>query len=375
MSYSGSIEEVKTRSGLAEFIDLPFRLYSDDPYWVAPLRRDQKKLFDRTKHPFHRHAEVSLFLAVSNGGEVEGRIASIVNHAHNRYHGDKVGFFGFLEGVRSPELFEALFGKASEWLAARGMGQIRGPLNFSTNEECGMLVEGFDDSPQLMMPYNPQWYPELTERAGFHKAVDLLAYRVDRETDFDRLSRIAEMVRRRSSGELRSIDVGNLEEEIPRIMDVYNECWQNNWGFVPMTEAELSMMAEELKLIIESELAPIVEVDGTPVAFAVGLPDANQALKVARGSALRAILALKVPLFKVSINRLRVLLMGVREAYRGRGFEALLINHIVRESEPLGIDEGELSWVLEGNKPMRDILEKDLGADQYKTYRIFEKKL
>jgi GNAT superfamily N-acetyltransferase len=375
MGYQGRIEEVETRFGLAEFINLPYRLYRDDPYWVAPLRRDQRFLFDRHRHPFHQHSEVALFLAVSSGGEIEGRIASIVNHAHNRYHGDKVGFFGFLEGIRSPELFEALLGRASEWLAARGMDTVRGPMNFSTNEECGMLVDGFDDSPQLMMPYNRQWYPELLEKAGFVKAVDLLAYRVDRETDFDRLSRIAEMVGRRSSGRIRAIDMGSLDTEIPKIMDVYNECWRDNWGFVPMTEAELSRMAEELRLILEPELAPIVEVDGRAVAFAVGLPDANQALKVARGSTLRAILALKVPLFRVSINRLRVLLMGVREAYRGRGFEALLIDRIVRQSEPLGIDEGELSWILEGNRPMRDILEKDLGADQYKTYRIYEKKL
>ncbi|MGM0627337.1 MAG: N-acetyltransferase [Candidatus Fermentibacterota bacterium] len=370
------LEEVADRRGRAEFVHLPFRLYRNDPYWVPPLKREQMKMLTPGKHPFHEHADVQLFLARDSEGTPVGRVAAVVNHTHNAYHSERTGFFGFLESVHDGEVFAALLDRASQWLRDRGMDRIRGPMNFSTNEECGMLVKGFGDSPLLMMPYNPSWYPEMMERAGFRKVRDLLAYSVDRyEQEFDRLGRIADLAARRTDATVRSIEMGNLSEEIPRVMDVYNECWKDNWGFVPMTEAELVQLGEELKLILDPRLAPIIEDEGRAVAFAIALPDANRALKTAGGSLLRAGLALKVPPFKVDIDRVRILLLGVREDYRNSGFEAILINEIVRNTLEMGIDRGELSWILEDNVPMRRVLEKSIGAVQYKTYRIYDRNL
>ncbi|OPL18975.1 MAG: hypothetical protein AVO35_03335 [Candidatus Aegiribacteria sp. MLS_C] len=371
-----SVVKVTGRGLLGQFIDLPYRLYSDDTFWVPPVRVFQRDLFDRDRHPFHRHSSVEYLLAVDDGGRVRGRAASIVNHAHNEYHGERTGFFGFLEMERDPGIAKALLGACEEKLRAAGMDRVRGPMNFSTNEECGMLVKGFDASPLVMMPYNPDWYPGYMEECGYRKVRDLLAYRLytDRALD-SRMSRVSELVRRRSNAVIRDMSVRRIHQEVPLIMDIYNECWRDNWGFVPMTREELGHLADELRTVMDPVLAPIVELDGQPVAFAVAIPDANQALGKAGGSLLRALLALKVPPFRVRIDRCRVLLLGVRKACRGRGLEALLIDRIISSSKDRGILWGELSWILEDNESMRRILEKDLDTEQYRTYRVYQKDL
>ncbi len=369
-----TIERVASREKLNRFVDLPFRLYRDDPNWVPPVKYLQRQLLDRSKHPFHRHADVEYFLARDGEGTVRGRVASIVNHAHNEYHDEKTGFFGFMEMENDLRLTRCLLEACQKELEAAGMDRIRGPMNFSTNEECGLLVKGFDGPPLIMMPYNPPWYEDLLEGSGFAPIKDLYAYSLRSSLAVDsRMSRVADMVRRRSSAVLRDISRKRIHQEVPLIMDIYNECWRDNWGFVPMTKEELDMMADELKMIMVPRMAPIVEVDGEPVAFAVSLPDANQAFKRAGGSLLKAILALKVPFFRVNIDRSRVLLLGVRNAYRGRGFEALLIDRIIKSNVEQGVIWGELSWILDDNLSMRRILERDLKADQYRTYRIFQK--
>lgn len=369
-----TIERVVRRKQLKSFIDLPFRLYRDDPNWVPPVRHLQRQLLDRSSHPFHRHSHVEYFLARDGEGTVRGRVASIVNHAHNEYHDEKTGFFGFMEMENDPRLTRCLLEACEEELGAAGMKRIRGPMNFSTNEECGLLVKGFDGPPLIMMPYNPPWYDALLEVSAFTGIKDLYAYSLRSSLAVDsRMSRVADMVRRRSRAVLRDISRKRIHQEVPLIMDIYNECWRDNWGFVPMTKEELDMMADELKMIMVPRMAPIVEVDGDPVAFAVSLPDANQAFRKAGGSLLKAVLALKVPFFKVKIDRSRVLLLGVRNAYRGRGLEALLIDRVIKANVEQGVVWGELSWILEDNLSMRRILERDLKADQYRTYRIFQK--
>ena len=371
-----SVEKVNSRSRMREFIELPYRLYRDDPYWVPPIKVQQKELFDRKKHPFHEHAEVEFYLARDGEGSVCGRVASIVNHAHNSYHDEKTGFFGFLEADRDSQVFSRLLSACEDNLAEAGMDRVRGPMNYSTNEECGLLVKGFDSSPMIMMPYNPQWYSDFIEAAGYVKVKDLYAYSImSLETDFSRISRVAELVKKRTNAVLRDISVKNIHREVPMIMDIYNECWEDNWGFVPMSQRELDMMADELKLIMVPRMAPIIEVDGEAVAFAVAIPDVNQALKKAKGSLIRAVLALKVPLFRVKIDQCRVLLLGVRKAFRGRGFEALLINRIVKESIAFGVRRGELSWILEDNLSMRKILERGDFSQRYRTYRVYQKEI
>ncbi len=373
---SFSIEEVNGRKLLREFINLPFELYSNDPNWVPPVKYFQRELFNRKKHPFHEHGEVTVFLARNGEGGVVGRIVSIVNHAHNDYHNERTGFFGFLEAAKDEELFSLLLSAAEEKLRTAGMDKARGPMNFSTNEECGLMVRGFDSPPLIMMTYNPPWYADMIEGTGYRKLKDLYAYYLDSAvSDYSRISRVAGLVRKRANAVIRDISVKHIHKEVPIIMDIYNECWEDNWGFVPMTQLEIDMMADELRMTMIPQLAPIVEIDGEPVAFAVAIPDANQAFKRAGGSLFKAVIALKVPLFRTSINQVRVLLLGVRKAFRGRGLEALLIDRIIESSKKRGMGRGELSWILEDNEPMRRILEKTFHADQYRTYRIYQKNI
>ncbi|NOQ23367.1 MAG: N-acetyltransferase [Candidatus Aegiribacteria sp.] len=371
-----SIEKVDGRGQLREFIDLPFRLYRNDPYWVPPVKYFQKELFNRQKHPFHKHGDVTVFLARDAKGRAAGRIVSIVNHAHNDYHDEKTGFFGFLEGEKDKELFRLLLLAAEEKLRAAGMEKVRGPMNFSTNEECGLLVKGFDSSPLVMMTYNPLWYADMLEGTGYEKLKDLYAYYLDSDViDYSRMSRVANLVMKRTDAVIRNISVKHIHREVPIIMDIYNECWEDNWGFVPMTKQEIDMMAHELKMIMIPQLAPLVEINGEPVAFAISLPDANQAFKRAGGSLIKAVLALKVPPFRTRINQVRVMLLGVRKEFRGRGLEALLIDRVIKSSIEMGMGRGELSWVLEDNMSMRKILENDLHADPYRIYRIYQKNI
>ena len=249
-------------------------------------------------------------------------------------------------------------------------------MNFSTNEECGLLVKGFDSCPLIMMTYNPPWYMDMLEGTGYEKLKDLFAYYLDSGIlDYSRMSRIANLVLKRTDAVIRYISVKHIHREVPVIMDIYNECWEDNWGFVPMTQREMDMMADELKMIMIPQLAPLVEINGEPVAFAISLPDANQAFRRAGGNLIKAVLALKVPLFRTRINQVRVMLLGVKKAFRGRGLEALLIDRVIKSSIELGMGRGELSWILEDNMPMRKILENDLHADPYRIYRIYQKNI
>lgn len=369
-----SIEKVESPGQKREYVNLPFRIHRDDPVWVPPLRFDSKKTLNRRRHPFHEHADAEFFLARNSSGEAVGRVCAIVNRTFVDYHGERTGHFGFFESFRSREASSALLDAASEWVRERGMRRIQGPFNFSTNETCGCLVEGFETPPMVMMPHNPPWYQDLITAAGFTKEMDLLAYWADKEKhDFDRLSRIAGMVRRRERVTLRPLNMRNFTDDLRSIMDIYRDCWCENWGFVPITGKEFKAMAGEMKLMLVPAMAPVVEYDGVPVAFGVALPDANMGIRRGKGRLLATFLALKVPPFRVGINRVRVLLMGVRKEFRGRGLEALIVDGIVRESHRLGMGRGELSWVLENNLPMRAILEKDIKADLYKRYRIFQK--
>lgn len=368
-----SIEKVNNRKTSKEFVMLPFRINADDPHWVPPLLMNVRQIMNK-KHPFHEHAEVEFFIARNSEGRVAGRISGCVNRTHNEYHNEKTGFFGFLECENDAELAGLLLSTAEDYVKQAGMQSIRGPFNLSTNEECGLLVEGFDTDPRLMMPHNPRWLGGLVEAAGYTKLMDLLAYWLDGDPDrFKKLFRIAKMVEKRGNWTVRGINTKDFKNDMRKIMEVYNECWGENWGFVPMSPRELVAMVEELKMLITPDLAPIVELDGEVVAFGVGLPDANIAFKKGKGRAIPSVLALKVPPFKVKIDRVRVLLMGVKKEHRNKGLEALVIDRLIKNTSKMGMGKGELSWILENNREMRAILEKQMDADLYKRYRIYQK--
>lgn len=369
-----TVERVESPGQRREYIRLPFIVNRHDPVWVPPLLMDSRNSLDRKRHPFHEHADVEFLLARDEKGVAVGRVCAIVNHAFVDYQGEKTGHFGFFEVHRNQDAASALLSRASEWVRERGMERIQGPFNFSTNETCGCLVDGFDTPPMVMMPHNPPWYQELITGAGFHKEMDLLAYWAEKDKQsFDRLARVADLVKRREHVTLRPIDMKNFTADLRVIMDIYRECWSENWGFVPTTQREFDTLAQEMKLMIVASMAPVVEFDGVPVAFGVALPDANIGIKKGGGRLIPTVLALKVPPFRVKIDRVRVLLMGVKKEFRGRGLEALIVDSMVRESHRLGMGRGELSWVLENNTPMRAILEKDIKAHIYKRYRIFQK--
>ena len=364
------IRSAATPPDFKRFVDLPYRLYKGDPLWVPPLKDDVRLLFNRTKNPFFEHAEVESFLAWKDG-RVVGRIAAIDNRAHNEFHGDKVGFFGFFECEDDFEAAVALFDRAQEWVRARGKDTLRGPMNFSTNDDCGSLIEGFDTPPAIMMPHNPPYHAGLYAAGGFAKEKDLVAYWYDGGVLPERMTRGIELVRRRKGITVRSLDMKRYDAEVALIRTIYNDAWERNWGFVPMTEKEIGHMAEQLKPVVVPDLIVFAEIRGEPVAFGLGLPDFNVALKHAHGE-LFPFGFLSILWHKRSIHRARILTLGVRAGYRASGIDALLIAELYNRCVARGIPKGEFSWILEENLGMRRPLE-NLGATVYKTYRVYDR--
>jgi GNAT superfamily N-acetyltransferase len=364
------IVPVRDARDLRLFLDFPYRLYRGDPYWVPPLRIAQKELFDTKRHPFHRHATVQCFLARENG-QILGRIAAVLDPNYSQFHEEQTAFFGFFECVNRQDAASALLDTARGWLRERGAQVIRGPVNPSTNYECGLLVEGFDSSPQVMMPYNPRYYPELLEGAGLKKARDLYAYQVTYQTlTPEKLERVAERAVNGNRVSIRHIRMNEFQQEVERVWEVYNSAWSRNWGFVPMTREEFLFMARDMKTILQPELVLLGEVKGKLVGFALALPDINQALKPARGR-LFPLGLLRILYHKRSIKDMRVLILGVLEEYRSAGVPAGFYAELVRRGRRLGYEAAEMSWVLEDNILMRRSIEA-LGGRQYKTYRIYE---
>jgi GNAT superfamily N-acetyltransferase len=368
----GEIEVLPVRSprDLKEFVDFPYSFYRDDPYWVPPLRIAQKELFDFEKHPFYRHAEAQCFLA-REGRRTIGRIAAILNHNHNRFHNESAGFFGFFECVQSQAAANALLGAARDWLRSRGAKVVRGPVNPSTNYECGLLVEGFDSCPQVMMTYNPSYYSALLEGAGLRKAKDLYAYYAATNGGANgRIERLARRTTELKEVGIRPIRMNAFREDVEAVWEVYNSAWSRNWGFVPMTRDEFLFMSRDMKSILEPELVLLGEVKGRVVGFALALPDINQALKHTNGR-LFPLGLLKILYHKRSITSVRVIVLGVIQEYRTAGVAAGFYAELFRRAKRLGYEGGEMSWVLEDNVLMDRSIEA-LGGKRYKTYRIYE---
>ena len=339
---------------------------------MPPLLVEQRRLLDRRRHPFHEHADVEYFLAW-RGDDAIGRIAAIVNRRHVEFHDERAGFFGFFECMDDPAAAAALLSTAAEWLRARGMAAMRGPMNFSTNEECGLLVDGFDTSPMIMMTHNPPYYERLLEGAGLRRAKDMYAYLLAQIREPDRLMRGVARLAERSPAVVRPIRMNELKREIERVREVYNSAWERNWGFVPMTAAEFDDMARQMKQIVDPELCLIAEVDGEPVGFALALPDFNQAIRHTNGRLLPFGIA-KLLWHARRIDQVRVITLGVKPEYRRHGLDAMMMLRQYRRALELGYRRSEASWILEDNVAMRRILER-LGWQIYKTYRVYEKSL
>ena len=336
---------------------------------------DLRTVLRRDRHPYHQHAETEYFLA-RRGGAVVGRIAASVNHLHNEFHEERTGFFGFFECIDDPSVARSLLAAAEAWLAARGMDRMRGPMNFSTNDESvspGILIEGFQSPPVIMMGHNPPYYLGLLEAAGFEKARDLLAYWIDADETPPAMRRAMAALARKEGVSIRSVDMKRFQAEVATVQDIYNSAWERNWGFVPMTEAEFAHMARQLRPVVDPRFALIAEVGGEAVAFAVGLPDYNQALRHLNGR-LFPFGIFKLLWHRRRINALRVLTLGVKPAYRHLGLGAMLNLRIIENAQRAGKPRGECSWILEDNTEMRRGMER-MGGRVYKTYRVMEKEL
>ena len=362
---------------LTAFIDFPYRLFADHPFWVGELKSDTKKLLS-SGHPFWRHAEAKLFMAFEETGAGPrslGRIAAIINSRHNAFHNEKCGFFGFFDCEDNEQAAGALFEAACRWLKEKGMDLARGPVNPSTNETCGMLVEGFDSPPMIMMPYNPPYYAKLSEAAGFMKAKDLYAWRCPATADFpERLEKIAARATRGLDVSIEPVDIKNIDASMGELKEIYNSAWEKNWGFVPMTDEELNDMAAALKPVLRPGCLSFARVGGKAAGFSLLLPNLNTALRRARGS----LNALNILPFlwsmKFSVTSGRLIALGVTGEFRNRGLEILLTRYSAAAAKKMGWEFGELSWTLEDNDSINTVIAA-AGGVIYKKYRIYEKPL
>jgi GNAT superfamily N-acetyltransferase len=361
---------------LKEFIKFPWQVYKDDPHWVPPLITERKEFLDREKNPFFKHAEVEFFLAKKNGRTV-GRIAGIVNYNHIEFYQEKAGFFGFFECIKDYDVAKALLDTVREWLQAKGMEIMRGPANFSSNEEWGFLLEGFDSPPVIMMSYNPPYYLEFMERYGLVKAKDLYAYFIDESLPTpERVVKIAENIKRKVGIKIRKVNLKDFGNEVQRIKDIYNSAWSKNWGFVPMTEQEFDRVAKDLKQIVDPHMVFIAEVEGKPAGFSLALPDFNQVLARLNGR-LFPFGILKLlwhTIIRNKINGVRIITMGVIPEYQKRGIDTVFYAQTYNVGVKRGYKWAEMSWVLEDNVLMNRTLEL-LGAKLYKKYRIYETRI
>lgn len=368
------IRPIETIADIKKFIACQKDFYPNDPNFVPPLMMDRLKLLDKTKNPFYKHASMQLYLAERNG-KIVGRIAAITNDNHNIAHKDKIGFFGFFECEHNQQTANALFDSAKSWLKEKGMDDMRGPVNPSMNDECGLLVDGYDSHPVILMTYNPRYYQSLYEGYGLLKVKDLHAYILDQNNFVsDKMKRMVDLIRKRSEVTIREVNFKNKQafaRDVRTLKDIYNSAWQPNWGFVKMTDEEFDFLAADLKQIADPTYTLIAEVKGKVAGFALALPDINQCLVHNKsGSLLGALWHLFTK--KSSINLLRIIVLGVLPEFQKHGVDAVLYQEIGARGLPKGIQYGEASWILEDNEPMKKALTTTMHGTIYKTYRMYQ---
>jgi len=368
-----AVREVRSRKEMDAFIRFPLRLFRDEPNFVPHLLIERKDFFNPSKNPFFQHADVTYFLAWDQG-RVTGRVAAIINHAHNEFHQDRVGFFGFFDAIDDAATAHALLDAAADVLRKAGCDTMRGPANFSTNDECGMLVDGFDSPPVIMMTWNPPYYLNLVESYGMKKAMDLYAYYVRKdEVPLEKLTKACQLIERKTGAVIRKARLKELQREVAVAFEIYNRAWARNWGFIPMTKEEFTHLANDLELILDEDFLYFAEVDGKAVGFILALPDLNQVLIKTRGRLFPTGI-IHLLFGRRKIDTLRVITMGIVPEYQKRGLDVLLYTATIRAAMNKRYVAGELSWVLENNAVMNHIAEK-LGSRRYKTYRFYEKSL
>lgn len=371
------ISEVTSRRERDAFIKFQWQIYKDDPTWVPPLIIERKAFLNRKRHPFYEHGDAALFLA-RKGGEIVGRIMASDDPNYNALHQANVGCFGLFESINDREVATALFDAAADWLREKGRIEMMGPIDYSTNYVCGLLIDGFQFPPTILTAHNPPYYRELIETCGFAKAKDWYAWWfADPSKAAAHLRRLAERRLARCPAVIRPANVKNLRDESRRLREIYNQAWEKNWGFVPFTEAEIQFMTNELKPFIVPEFAWIAEIENKPVGFILSLPDINVILRNLDGRLTRfgfPIGLIKLLLYKNRIRKGRLIALGVIEKYRRAGIAEMLVLRVMEETMIKRGITGELSMTLEDNVLVNRFIEA-IGAHRYKTYRIYGKSI
>lgn len=374
-----TIREVAGKSGTHEFIDVMWKIYDQKkhPQWVPPLRMSVYENLDTVKNPFYKRADIQLFIADRDGKPV-GRIAAIDNRAHNEFHKENTGFYGFFEAIEDQEVANALFQAAEAWLKTRGRNKMMGPMNPSTNHECGLLVRGQSQHPTLMTTWNPKYYETLHDAFGLTKAKDLVAYIIAREKNAELPEKVKNYVKRlraqNSRVTFRDFNLKDFKNEVKRCFEIYNAAWEKNWGFFPMTEEEFEFAAKDMKLILDPRMAFVAEVDGKPAGFMLAIPDLNHVFKRIPTGKLLPTGIFKLLIGKKMVKQTRIVTLGVKPEYRGSGIFALFTFEAFERAHKHGYLAGEASWILEDNVPMNKPW-TDLGAPLYRRWRIYEKPL
>ncbi len=377
------VRPVKSRADWKAFMGFPWKVYENDPNWVPFLYFERKEFFDRDKHPFFKVADLEFFMAW-RGDRPVGTIAAIVNHRHNEIHEEEAAHFGIFEVLQDEEAAAGLLETACDWGRRQGMTKILGPANYSSNYEYGLLVDGFDSPPVVMMTYNPAYYVDYIEAAGFATAMDLWAwyspldvYGEGAQNLPPKLVRVVEKIKKRYRITIRQLDMGDWENEVERFKGIYNQAWSKNWGFVPFADEEMIHLANGLKMILDPRVTLIAEVDGKPIGASIPLPNVNEILLKARpGPSLLSsyLAAARMLLRRRKVKLLRLFAMGVVEEYRAKGVDALFYYESVKRAIQYGYTEAEASWILANNDMMNRAIAM-MGAEVYKTYRIYEKAL
>jgi GNAT superfamily N-acetyltransferase len=370
-----TVRPVRGRRDLTRFVKLPFRLHRDHEQWVPPLLYERRRFLDRQRNPYFQHAEAEYFVC-ERDGRVVGRITAQIDHRWDEYQGGSDGMFGFFECENDLAAARALVGTAAEWARQRGRERMIGPMDFTTNDECGVLIEGYEHRPMILEPWHPPYYRELLESQGLAKRMDLLMWSLEmgklkQGTEFHpMIHAAAEQATREHRVVLRSMRKGDLEAEVHRFMDIYNEAWGDNWGFVPITDAEVAFQAENLKPILSEDWAMIAERDGEVLGAALTLPDVNQVL-AKMGGRLLPFGWLRFLLGRRKVDRIRVFALGVRPEHQHLGVAAALFVRHLEASAKTGIPAGEMGWILETNEPMNRAME-GMGGEVVKKYRLYE---
>jgi GNAT superfamily N-acetyltransferase len=362
---------VQTKAELHDFITFPWKIYAGDPLWVPQLIEDY--VFTMTgQNPFWEHAEKEFYICYNDAGEPVGRIAAIIDHNYIKFQDESCGFFGFFECINDASVAKALLDKVRNWLHLKGVKLMRGPMNPSTNDECGFLCEGFDSAPRLMMPYNPPYYLSLMEQAGLNKAKELYAYDMDvTEGPIKRLERLAEIARKKLPGlTVKPFKLSDFKNEIHKAVQVYNAAWEKNWGFVPWTEKEFYTIANKLKDLLLLETTLLAEINGRPVGMLIAVPDYNLVMQKMNGK-LWPFGIFKFLWYRRKIKALRLMIMGVVKDFRQKGIEGVMYYESLKSSQKLGYTKCEFSWILDDNVLTQRAAEM-MGGKLYKKYRIYE---